>query len=95
MKKREKQRLIDLLKLYWVECNEVDRMYTDLMIGMVEGREEGLNVEGNTVFLDYWTCKECTDPHYGMCYQCGRCGRKFENGVLLNGDELPDWEGEE
>lgn len=95
MKKREKQRLIDLLKLYWMECNEVDRMYTDLMIGMVEGREEGLNVEGNTVFLDYWACKECTDPHYGMCYKCGGCGRKFENGVLLNGDELPDWEWEE
>lgn len=36
------------------------------------------------IFVDYWVAKECKRPHYGMCYKCGKCGRKFENGIMVD-----------
>jgi ribosomal protein L37AE/L43A len=44
------------------------------------------------IFADYWTCDKCKQPHYGMCYKCGKCGRKFENGIMTNYDEFPSSE---
>lgn len=41
------------------------------------------------IFVDYWTCDACQNPHYGTCYKCGKCGRKFDCGILLNADEFP------
>jgi hypothetical protein len=41
------------------------------------------------IFLDYWICDKCKSSHYGMCRQCGKCGRLFENGKLLNYGEYP------
>ena len=41
------------------------------------------------IFIDYWTCDACESGHYGMCHKCGKCGRKFDSGFLLNGEEFP------
>ena len=52
--------------------------------------------EGETpVFYDYWTCAACQDPHYGMCYHCGKCGRIFKDGILTNEEEYPSNDEEE
>jgi hypothetical protein len=49
-----------------------------------------------TIFLDYWICDQCQNPHYGMCHKCGMCGRIFnEIGMLLNGDEYPSSDEED
>lgn len=47
------------------------------------------------MFLDYWTCDACESSHYGMCYKCGECGRRFEDGILLNHEEFPASEEDE
>ena len=47
--------------------------------------------------IDYMPCKECKNMEetYGMiCIKCGKCGRKFEDGVLINGDEYPEYDPE-
>jgi len=41
------------------------------------------------VFHDYWTCDDCQSPHYGMCEQCGKCGRKFEGTECVNIEDYP------
>ena len=48
--------------------------------------------EETPVFYEYWTTPTCKDPHYGMCYHCGECGRIFQNGVLINEEEYPSGE---
>lgn len=41
------------------------------------------------IFVDYWSCDNCKDAHYGMCYKCGKCGRIFDNGICTNINEYP------
>ncbi|HZK71082.1 MAG TPA: hypothetical protein VFD03_06130 [Clostridia bacterium] len=41
------------------------------------------------LFIDYWTCDECKNKHYGCCLKCGKCGRKFDKGFLINPEEYP------
>ena len=53
------------------------------------------NYEETPVFYDYWTCAACQDPHYGMCYHCGECGRIFKNGILINEEDYPSNDEEE
>ena len=53
------------------------------------------NYEETPVFYDYWTCAACKDPHYGMCYHCGECGRIFKNGILINEEDYPSNDEEE
>jgi len=39
------------------------------------------------IFIDYIPCKECEcmEETYGMiCIKCGKCGRKFENGIMID-----------
>ena len=36
------------------------------------------------IFVDYWVANECQDPHYGMCYKCGKCGRVFRDGIMVD-----------
>lgn len=43
----------------------------------------------DNMFVDYWTCDKCKSEHYGMCYQCGKCGRIFQNGQCINLDKYP------
>lgn len=52
------------------------------------------------LFLEYEPCAECQnhDVIY-LCHHCGRCGRKFEEGICTNLDQFPpvetdDQEGE-
>lgn len=38
------------------------------------------------MFADYIPCKECDNPDvWYTCHKCGKCGREFQNGILLNG----------
>lgn len=57
------------------------------------------------MIVDYCKSKSCDNKDaWYTCHKCGKCGRKFENGFLVNGDEFPpedewddeeDWEDEE
>ncbi len=46
----------------------------------------------NQVYVDYSTAVECQNPEaWFTCYQCGECGRKFENGIMVDdGGTHPD-----
>ena len=42
------------------------------------------------MLVDYWTCDDCENPHYGMCEKCEKCGRLFdENGICTNIEQYP------
>ena len=36
--------------------------------------------------IDYAPSKECknTDTYGCICVKCGKCGRKFENGIMVD-----------
>ena len=37
------------------------------------------------MIIDYTVAKECKEITYGICYQCGKCGRKFnEYGIMID-----------
>lgn len=40
---------------------------------------------GMNMIIDYVPSKECKnkDVMY-TCYKCGKCGRKFENGIMVD-----------
>lgn len=52
-----------------------------------------MNLEG--VVIDYYTCKECKEPNYGICHKCGKCGRVFEHGFLVDAGGTTTEEDEE
>lgn len=37
------------------------------------------------MIIDYGICKECSNPDtLYLCYKCGKCGRKFKNGFMVD-----------
>lgn len=46
------------------------------------------------MIIDYTVAKECVNPDtWYTCYQCGACGRVFENGMMIDdGGTTPDME---
>lgn len=38
------------------------------------------------VHIDYMVAKECKNPesYFSICVKCGQCGRKFENGIMID-----------
>ena len=37
------------------------------------------------MIIDYTPAKECKNNEvWYTCYQCGQCGRKFENGFMVD-----------
>ncbi len=37
------------------------------------------------MIIDYTVAKECKEITYGICYKCGKCGRKFnEYGIMID-----------
>ena len=38
------------------------------------------------IHIDYMTSKECVNPesYFSICVKCGQCGRKFENGIMVD-----------
>lgn len=37
------------------------------------------------LIIDYARANECEQTTYGYtCYKCGKCGRKFENGFMVD-----------
>ena len=38
------------------------------------------------IHVDYAPCEECnnTDTYGMMCVKCGKCGRSFENGIMVD-----------
>ena len=49
------------------------------------------------VLIDYIKAKECQNREaWFICYKCGRCGRKFEDGFMVDdGGTTPDYGEEE
>lgn len=50
------------------------------------------------MIIDYALCQECSNPDaFYICYKCGDCGRKFENGFMVDdgGTTELDWSDEE
>ena len=47
--------------------------------------------------VDYIPAKECKNTEsYGMiCVKCGKCGRKFQNGVMVDAGGTTSSESEE
>lgn len=44
------------------------------------------------MIIDYAVAVECVNPKtLYICYKCGKCGRKFENGFMVDdGGTTPD-----
>ena len=41
--------------------------------------------ECNICCIDYIPAKECKNPEvWYTCYKCEKCGRKFENGMMID-----------
>ena len=39
----------------------------------------------NRMIIDYTLAKECSNPEvFYTCYQCGKCGRVFEDGIMID-----------
>lgn len=37
------------------------------------------------IFIDYAKAKECKNTKaWFNCYKCGMCGRKFDNGIMID-----------
>ncbi len=48
------------------------------------------------VLVDYLPCRQCENSEtWGiLCVKCGKCGRKFEDGILVNGNEYPGYDSD-
>lgn len=45
------------------------------------------------MIINYIKAKECKANAYVMCLKCGKCGRKFESGYMVDdGGTTPDEE---
>lgn len=47
------------------------------------------------LLIDYMPCEERVNfrESYGIiCVKCEKCGRKFDDGVLINGNEYPGYD---
>lgn len=39
----------------------------------------------NEIIIDYSRAIECVKESWGyICYKCGKCGRKFEQGIMVD-----------
>ena len=48
------------------------------------------------MIIDYELAENCPNPSvYYICYKCGACGRKFENGILIEEGEEDDEENDD
>ena len=37
------------------------------------------------LFVDYYVAVECVNPDiYCTCLKCGKCGRKFDHGIMTD-----------
>lgn len=48
------------------------------------------------IHIDYARAIECKEETFGyMCCKCGKCGRKFKNGIMVDDGGTTPNEGEE
>ena len=48
------------------------------------------------VIVDYVLAEECKNPDaWYMCHKCGKCGRKFEYGIMVDDGGTHPQEDEE
>lgn len=53
-------------------------------------------IEVEEMIIDYELAENCQNPEvYYICYKCGACGRKFENGILIEEGEEDDEENDD
>ncbi len=51
---------------------------------------------GMNIMVDYVLAKECKNPDaWYMCHKCGECGRKFEDGIMVDDGGTHPQEDEE
>ena len=51
---------------------------------------------GMNIMVDYALAKECKNPDaLYMCHKCGECGRKFEDGFMVDDGGTHPQEDEE
>lgn len=63
--------------------NEKYPTYTPYMI---QGSE--MEPEEGRVIIDYELSTDCTNEDvWYICYKCGKCGRRFDRGFLVNAKE--------
>lgn len=86
-----KERLAALLK-HFVDVAVMDEEELDEEQRKLREEQRRLN---NTMIIDYIPADQCTKSQY-ICCKCGECGRKFENGYLVDdGDTTVTEETEE
>lgn len=52
-------------------------------------------IGGKMIFVDYGVSEECENPDaFYICLKCGKCGRVFEDGIMVDegGTEPKNWE---
>lgn len=48
------------------------------------------------IIVDYARAKECKNPEtLYMCHKCGKCGRKFKDGFMVDDGGTHPEEGDE
>ncbi len=47
------------------------------------------------MIIDYIQTKECQKNDWYTCYKCGKCGREFEDGFMVDHDGTTIQEDEE
>jgi hypothetical protein len=57
-----------------------------------ETEKENLNTSDSTIAVEYSTAPDCKEKKHFICYQCERCGRKFEGLEIVRGSDLEERE---
>jgi hypothetical protein len=57
---------------------------------------KGCGGAGMNIMVDYVLAKECKNPDaWYVCHKCGKCGRKFEDGFMVDDGGTRPQEDEE
>ena len=74
----------------WCNCNVEDFAYFDHKVKDSKKEAEECDwfefCQGGTgMMIDYTLAKECKNEEvWYTCYQCGKCGRVFDNGFMVD-----------
>lgn len=55
-----------------------------------ETEKENLNTSDSTIAVEYSAAPDCKEKKHFICYQCERCGRKFEGLEMVRGSDIEE-----
>ena len=59
--------------------------YADRQMAMEKKKKEGEKPPIANAIIDYTKADQCCNPDvWYTCHRCGKCGRKFKNGVMID-----------